>query len=124
MLISPEGASTKRKEVEMKFLVLVEAVPGMPIPPEEALAVSKAQWAWAKRIRESGRSEAQYALADHAGGILGGFGITNCESLEQLAEDLATMPAAGLSTVRVYPLVAPEVTEKMIEGALAQLPKK
>ena len=108
----------------MKFLVLVEAVLGVPMPPEQALALGKANMAWARRMRESGRSEVLYCLADHAGGLEGGFSVHNVDSAEQLAEDLATCPAAGLATFKVYPLVAMEVVEKMIEGALAQLPKK
>jgi hypothetical protein len=48
----------------------------------------------------------------------------NVKSLEELAEALATYPAAGLVTFKVYPLVAPEVPEKIIEAAMAQLPKK
>jgi muconolactone delta-isomerase len=125
MLISLEGASTKRKEVEMKFLILIEGVPGgPPMPPEQFLAFSKENMAWARRMKESGRSEVQYALADHAGGLMGGFCVHNVDSAEQLAEDLATLPAAGLSTVKVYPLVAVEVTEKLIKGWEAQLAKK
>jgi hypothetical protein len=57
-------------------------------------------------------------------GACWGAGIMNVKSLEELAEALATYPAAGLVTFKVYPLVAPEVTEKIIEGALAQLAKK
>jgi muconolactone delta-isomerase len=108
----------------MKFLVIVEAVPGGPLmPPEQSLALAKAQWDWSRKTQETGMVEVVYGLADHAGGLMGGFAIVNYESAEQLAEALATMPAAGLATVKMYPLVAPEVTEKIIEGALAQLPK-
>jgi len=107
----------------MKFLVIMEAVPGVPMPPEQALPLIKECYAWARRMRESGRVEAQYALADHAGGLMGGFGIGDYESAEQMAEALATYPAAGIVTMKAYPLVAMEVVEKMIEGALAQLPK-
>jgi hypothetical protein len=108
----------------MKFLVLIEGIPGVPMPPEQGLALGKANMAWIKRVKETGRVEAAYLLADHAGGFEGGFGIINYESAEQMAEDLATCPVAGLSTFKVYPLVAPEVTEKLIDAALAQLAKK
>jgi hypothetical protein len=125
MLISLEGASTKRKEVEMKFLILIEGVPGgPPIPPEQFLPFAKETMAWARRMMESGRSEVAYCLADHAGGLMGGFCVHNVDSAEQLAEDLATCPCAGLSNVKVYPLVAVEVTEKLIKGWEAQLGKK
>jgi len=107
----------------MKFLVIIEAVPGVPMPPEQALALAKAQWAWSRKNQETGRVEVVYGLADHAGGLMGGCAIVNYESAEQLAETLATMPAAGVATIKMYPLVAPEVPEKIIEGALAQLPK-
>lgn len=109
----------------MRFLILIEGVPGgPPMPPEQFLPFAKEVAAWARRMRESRRSEVQYALADHAGGFMGGFCIHNVDSAEQLAEDLATCPAAGLSTIKVYPLVAMEVVEKLIEAALAQLAKK
>ena len=109
----------------MKFLVIIEAVPGgPPEPPEQALAVSKECWAWARRMLESGKADVGYALVDHAGGLTGGAGIMNVKSLEELAEALATYPAAGQVTMKVYPLVAPEVAEKLIQGGLAQLAKK
>jgi hypothetical protein len=108
----------------MKFLMIIEGVPGgVLMPPEQFLALCKAQWAWSRKGREAKRAEVVYGLADHAGGLMGGCAVVNYESAEQLAEDLAIMPAAGLATVKMYPLVAPEVVEKMIEGALAQLPK-
>jgi len=108
----------------MKFLVIIEGVPGgPPVPPEQMLPLIKECWAWTRRMVDTGQAEACYALADHAGGLEGGVGIATVESLEQLAQNLATYPAAGLVTFKVYPLVAPEVVEKMIEGALAQLPK-
>ena len=40
-------------------------------------------------MKESGRSEIQYAMADHAGGLMGGFFIHNVESAEQLAEAIS-----------------------------------
>ncbi len=108
----------------MKFLVIIEAVPGVLMPPEQGLALVKECHAWARRQRESGRVEAQYALADHAGGLMGAFGIADYESAEQMAEALATYPAASICTFKAYPLVALEVAEKLVDGALAQLAKK
>jgi hypothetical protein len=108
----------------MKFLVIVEAVPGVLMAPEQSLALSKEMWAWSRRLVEAGRSDVAYGLADHAGGLMGGFGIANVKSLEELAENLGTCPGAGIATMKVYPLVAPEVAEKLIEGGLAQLAKK
>ena len=107
----------------MKFLVMIEGVPGVPLTPEQFIPLAKANNAWAKRMRDSGRCEAQYLLADHAGGLEGGFGIVNYDSAEQLAEDLATFPAAGLCTFKVYPLVAPELGEKLV-GILEAMHKK
>jgi len=106
----------------MKFLVMIEGVPGVPMPPEQFLPLAKANFAWSKRMRDTGRAEVQYLLADHAGGIMGGFGIVNYESAEQLAEDLAIFPASGLATFKVYPLVAPEVGEKLV-GTLEAMHK-
>ena len=101
----------------MRFLVIIEGVPGgPPVPPEQMLPLIKANFAWAKRMKASGRSEVQYGLADHAGGIMGGFCVHNVESAEQLAEDLATFPMAGQATFKVYPLVTMEASEKIIEG--------
>jgi hypothetical protein len=109
----------------MRFLVLIEGVPGGPLMPrEQTLSLIKECWAWARRQKELGKAEVQYALADHAGGLEGGVGIAKVESLEELAEVLATYPAVGLVTFKVYPLVAVEVTEKIIEAAMAQLPKR
>ena len=98
----------------MKFLVILEGVPGVALPPEQFIPLAKANNEWTKRMKASGRTEVAYLLADHAGGLQGGFGIVNYDSAEQLAEDLATFPAAGLCTFKVYPLVAPEVGEKLV----------
>jgi len=56
--------------------------------------------------------------------LMGGMGIMNVASLEELAENLGTCPATGIATFKVYPLVSQEVVEKLIEGALASLSKK
>jgi len=105
----------------MRFLVIIEGVPGgPPVPPEQMLPLIKANFAWAKRLKESGRTEVQYGLADHAGGLMGGFCVHNVESAEQLAEDLATFPMAGQATFKVYPLVTMEASEKIIEGLLSR----
>jgi muconolactone delta-isomerase len=109
----------------MKFLVIVEGIPGVPmLPPEQALALTKEQWEWSKRTRNAGKADVVYALADHYGGLKGGFGIANVESLDDLAELLASMPMAGLGTVKVYPLVNPDVTLKLVEASLQALSKK
>lgn len=109
----------------MKFLIISENVPGVPgLPPDQALAMVKEQWAWVKRMKEAGKVETSYALADHGGGLLGGCGIIDVKSLEDLAEMLATMPVARFTSARVYPLVAPEVTERIIEGRLAAFARR
>ncbi len=89
------------------------------MPREQMAPLVQATFAWAKRLNESGRSEVQYSLAAHAGGLMGGFCVHNVESAEQLAEDLATCPMAGLSKFKVYPLVTLEASQKIIEGLLA-----
>ena len=91
------------------------------MPPVQTLAITREIWGWSKRLVESGRADVTYALADCAGGLTGGCGIMNVNSLEELAENLGTFPAPGIATFRVHPLVAPEVAEKLIEARLAQL---
>lgn len=104
---------------------MIEGTPGgPPMPPEQFGTLAKAMFDWAKRLKESKRSEIQYCLADHAGGMMGGICIHNVESAEQLAEDLATFPAAALSTFKVYPLITMEASQKIIEGMLAQMQKR
>ena len=108
----------------MKFLIIMEGVPGgPPMPPEQFYPFAKTILEWTKRMKDSGRSEVAYAFADHAGGFMGGFCVHNVESTEQLAEDLATFPAAGLSTMKAYPLVGFEFMERFVEEGLKALPK-
>ena len=109
----------------MRFLVIIEGVPGgAPMPPEQMVPLVRGMFSWAKGLKKSGRSEVQYCLADHAGGLMGGMCIHNVDSAEQLAEDLATFPFAAQSTFKVYPLVSMEASEKIAEGMLAQMQKK
>ena len=109
----------------MKFLVIIEGVPGQPtMPPDQMLTLTKEMWAWARRLKEAGKADVSYALADHAGGLTGGFGIINVNSLEELAENLGSFPGAGMVAFKVHPLVAPEVADKVIDAALASLPKQ
>ncbi len=109
----------------MRFLIIIEGVPGgPPVPPEQMAPVARGMFSWAKRLKASGRSEAQYCLADHAGSLMGGMCIHNVDSAEQLAEDLATCPFATQSTFKVYPLISMEASEKIVEGILAQPQKK
>jgi muconolactone delta-isomerase len=113
---------TERRK--MRFLVIVEGVPGVPLlPPEQSLALTKAQWEWAKGTKDSGKADVVYALADHDGGLTGGFGIANVQSLEELAELLASMPMAGLGTSKVYPLVDLNSALKIVDAKLEALPK-
>jgi muconolactone delta-isomerase len=108
----------------MKFLVIVEGVQGQPtMTPEQTLNLTKMNWAWSKKLTATGKADVAYALADHAGGLMGGCGIMNVASLEELAEILGTFPAPGIATFKVYPLVAPEVAEELIDRALTSLPK-
>ena len=108
----------------MKFLVVIEGVPGQPtMPPEQSLGLTKECWAWSRRMLETKKADVTYGLADHAGGLMGGCGIMNVESLEELAENLATFPMSGIATMKVYPLVSQETAEKLVDAALAMLPK-
>lgn len=102
----------------MKFLVLIQGVPGTGEAPEQMLGLSKAMWAWSRQLTESGKCDLAYALADEGGGLTGGFGIMNVQSLEELAEALATCPGAGYVNIEVHPLVAPETAEKLIDSRL------
>ena len=55
---------------------------------------------------------------------MGGFGTGTYEATEQLAGYIATFPAAGLSTMKVYPLVSMEVVEKFVDTAMKNLKKR
>jgi len=108
----------------MKFLVMIEGVPGgSPMSPEQNLQLAKANYDWMRRMIDSGRCEVTYLMADHAGGSMGGFGVINYDSEEQMAEDLATFPGANLSNYKVCPLVSPEIMEKFISNMEAMLKK-
>lgn len=66
----------------MKFLVVMEGVPGHPtMSPEQTLTLTREIWAWSKRMTQSRKADVAYALADHAGGLMGGCGILNVDSL-------------------------------------------
>jgi hypothetical protein len=117
--------STLKKEVEMRFLWTIEGVTGgTSIPPEQMITLLKANFDWVERLTKSGRSEITYGIADHMGGLTGGFCIHNVETAEQLAEDMATCPAAGLSTMKLYPLVTMEASKKIFESMCSKMPKK
>ncbi len=108
----------------MKFLIVMEGIPAQPtMSPEQQLTLTKESWAWSKRLVETGKADFDYAFADHAGGLMGGCGIMNVSSLEELSENLATCPMFGMADVKVYPLVAREVAEKLVEGLISSLPK-
>ena len=107
----------------MKFLVMIEGVPGGAMPPEQFLSLAKANQAWVRRMIDSGRCEVTYLLADHAGGTMGGFGIVNYDSAEQMAEDLATFPGSAISNYKVYPLVSSEFMGKFASNMEAMLKK-
>ena len=108
----------------MKFLVMIEGTPGgPPIPTEQNLNLAKANYDWMGRMIDSGRCEVTYLMADHAGGTMGGFGVVNYDSAEQMAEDMATFPGAAMSNYKVCPLVSPEIMEKFISNMEAMLKK-
>ena len=108
----------------MKFLVMIEGVPGgPPMTLEQNLQMSKATYDWQRRMINSGRYEVTYLMADQAGGTMGGFGIGNYDSAEQMAEDLATFPASATSNYKVCPLVSPDIMKKFISNMEAILKK-
>ena len=108
----------------MKFLVMIEGVPGgVPMSPEQFLPLAKATYDWMRRMIDSGRCEVTYLMADHAGGTMGGFGVVNYDSAEQMAEDLATFPASATSNYKVCPLVSPDIMKKFISNMEAILKK-
>ncbi len=55
---------------------------------------------------------------------MGGFGTGTYEATEQLSGYIATFPAAGLSTMKVYLLVSMEVVEKFVDTAMKNLKKQ
>jgi len=109
----------------MKFLVIIEGVAAQPtMISEQSLAQIKDIWQWSRTLAEAGKSEAVFAFADEAGGLMGGCSIMNVDSLEELAENLGTCPAAGIATFKVHPLVAPELVERLVDKALSALANK
>jgi len=88
----------------MKFLILDKGF----CPDAQVRCVPKLREAmkvfggWVK----AAKMESWYHFADRVGGI----GIVNVESLEELNEMLIEHPLAGITTTEVYPLVDPHIS--------------
>ena len=82
----------------MKFLVVTKSREAMP--PEMALPALQMMKKWVAVNRASGKLVDTWAFA----GTLGGGGILDVETADELDAIMGKFPFAGTSSVEVYPL--------------------
>jgi len=82
----------------MQFLIITKAM--NPVPPEMTVPLIDAMTAWLAKGRADGTLGAAWSFA----GTLGGGGIIEVESHEQLDEVMAGFPFGPFSSIEVYPL--------------------
>jgi len=88
----------------MKFLIIDKALP--PNPNADTSNIVSMLSGTAKLFSEwveAGKLEIWYHFADRVGGV----GILNVESLDELNEMLFSHPASAITTSEIYPLVDP-----------------
>lgn len=88
----------------MRCLVLVKFLPGGSVAPEELFARINARWSWLEETHNTGSKEAKVNRMTDTQTPRTVICITDYESIEQLAADLAVMPGAGISNVEVFPV--------------------
>ena len=83
----------------MRFLVVSKGREMAPLPA--AAGMTQQMLGWIEAHTKSGKMEQAWSFA----GVIGGGGILNVESLEELNEIMEGFPFAPVSTVEIYPLV-------------------
>lgn len=82
----------------MQFMIITKAA--SPPPPEMLLPLNDAMAAWLAEHRGSGKMTHAWSF----GGMVGGGGILDVESHEELDAIMLGFPWGPFSTVEVYPL--------------------
>jgi muconolactone delta-isomerase len=82
----------------MQFLVITRQK--TPAPPETLMPLLSAMEAWVAQNRDSGKAKAQWAFA----GTIGGGGLLDVESHEELDAIMSRFPFGPFSTVEIIPL--------------------
>lgn len=96
----------------MRFLIVTKGRD--PVPPEMAMPMMQMMQGWMAEHRSSGKLEQVWSFA----GQLGGGGIANVDSHEELDELMAGFPFGQTSHVEVYPLAD---LDAALEGSLAAI---
>ena len=96
----------------MRFLVVSKGRD--PLPPEMAIPILQMFQGWLAEHRASGKLEEAWSFA----GQVGGGGIANVDSLEELDAMMATWPFAQTSDIEVYPLAD---IDAVLETSLANI---
>ncbi len=96
----------------MRFLVVTKGRD--PLPPEMAIPMLQMFQGWLAEHRGSGKLEEAWSFA----GQVGGGGIANVDSLEELDAMMATWPFSQTSDIEVYPLAD---IDSVLETSLANI---
>ena len=82
----------------MRFLIITKQA--TPPPPEMLMPLNDAMVAWLDEHRSSGKLTHVWSFA----GMIGGGGIADVETHEELDRMMIGFPYGATSTVEVYPL--------------------
>lgn len=86
----------------MKYMVTVSGRPGCTVSPLELFSHLNPRWTW---VRDESDSTAPLPAGEDDECAVG-MCITDACNLTALSSELAKMPGAGISSVRVFPLQA------------------
>lgn len=82
----------------MQFLIITKQ--SIPPPPEMLIPLNEAMVAWLAEHRASGKLVHAWSFS----GMVGGGGIVDVASHEELDEVMVGFPYGATSTIEVYPL--------------------